>query len=67
MRGVMADSDIRPTDESFWKAARVVILKRKETVRMRLDADLLTWFQGGVSTAIRPGSTILRAYERARV
>jgi uncharacterized protein (DUF4415 family) len=60
-RGVAADPDIRPTDESFWKDARVVMPKRKETLTMRLDADLLAWFrrERGYQTRI---NAILRAY-----
>jgi hypothetical protein len=38
---VASGPDIRLTDESFWKQARVVMPKPKETVTMRLDADLL--------------------------
>jgi uncharacterized protein (DUF4415 family) len=62
--GVVADPDIRPTDENFWKDARVVMPKRKETVTMRLDADLLEWFrrERGYQTRI---NAILRAYMNA--
>ena len=62
--GVVADPDIRPTDESFWKDARVVMPKRKETVTMRLDADLLAWYrrERGYQTRI---NAILRAYMNA--
>jgi uncharacterized protein (DUF4415 family) len=61
---VANDPDIRPTDESFWAEARVVMPKRKETVTMRLDADLLTWFRRkrGYQTRI---NAILRAYMNA--
>ena len=41
----MDDPDITPTDDAFWKEARLVLPKRKETVTMRLDADLLEWFR----------------------
>ena len=39
------DPDAKQTDEAFWKEARVVMPRRKETVTMRLDADLLEWFR----------------------
>ncbi len=56
-----SDPDARPTDDAFWKGARVVMPKRKETVTMRLDADLLEWFrqERGYQTRI---NAILRAY-----
>ena len=38
---ITADPDITPTDEAFWKDARVVIPHRRETVTMDLDADIL--------------------------
>lgn len=61
---VVGDPDVRPTDESFWKNARVVMPKPKETVTIRLDADLLAWFrrERGYQTRI---NAILRAYMNA--
>jgi hypothetical protein len=38
--GIIDDPDAKPTDEAFWKDARVVMSRRKETVTMRVDADL---------------------------
>jgi uncharacterized protein (DUF4415 family) len=51
-------------DEAFWKEARVVVPRRKETVTIRLDADLLEWFRSerGYQTRI---NAILRAYMSA--
>jgi uncharacterized protein (DUF4415 family) len=62
---ITADPDIAPTDEAFWKDARVVIPRLKETVTMDLDADLLEWFRGerGFQTRI---NAILRAYMNAQ-
>jgi uncharacterized protein (DUF4415 family) len=62
---ITADPDIKPTDEAFWKMATVVMPRRKETVTMRLDADLLEWFRGerGYQTRI---NAILRAYMNAQ-
>ena len=61
---VVADPDTEPTDEAFWKTARVVMPRRKKAVTMRLDADLLEWFrrQPGYQTRI---NAILRAYMNA--
>jgi uncharacterized protein (DUF4415 family) len=58
--------DAKPTDEPFWKDARVVMPRRKETVTIRLDADLLQWFRSerGYQTRI---NAILRAYMKAHV
>jgi len=63
--GILSDPDIRPTDESFWTHARVVLPKPKEVVTMRLDADLLAWFrrERGYQTRI---NAILRAYMNAQ-
>jgi uncharacterized protein (DUF4415 family) len=57
----LSDADALPTDEAFWKDARVVMPARKETITMRLDADLLEWFrqERGYQTRI---NAILRAY-----
>ena len=68
-RGIASDpdvrpTDVRPTDEEFWKDAKVVWPTRKTIVTMRLDADLLAWFrqQRGYQTRI---NAILRAYMKA--
>jgi uncharacterized protein (DUF4415 family) len=63
---ILNDPDAKPTDEDFWKEARVVLPRRKETVTMRLDADLLEWFrrERGYQTRI---NAILRAYMNAHV
>jgi len=63
---IIDDPDARPTDEAFWKDARIVAPQRKETVTMRLDADLLEWFrrERGYQTRI---NAILRAYMNARL
>ena len=62
--GIELDSDAHPTDEEFWKDAKVVLPSRKEVVTIRLDADLLEWFrrQRGYQTRI---NAILRAYMKA--
>src|SRR5271169_1291213 len=64
-RGILADPDAHPTDEAFWKNAKVVMPVPKKIVTMRLDADLLRWFrqQRGYQTRI---NAILRAYMNAQ-
>lgn len=62
--GIASDPGVRPTDEEFWKDAKVVWPTRKTVVTMRLDTDLLDWFrqQRGYQTRI---NAILRAYMKA--
>ncbi len=61
---ILDDPGAKPTDAAFWKDSRVVMPLRKETVTIRLDADLLQWFRGerGYQTRI---NAILRAYMKA--
>jgi len=62
---VTADPDARPTNSDFWKTAKLVMPKPKQTITMRLDEDLLQWFrqQSGYQTRI---NAILRAYMDAQ-
>src|SRR5271167_3428088 len=64
-RGILADPEAHPTDEAFWKNAKVVMPVPKEIVTIRLDADLLRWFRQhpGYQTRI---NAILRAYRNAQ-
>jgi len=61
---INADPDAPGTDEAFWKDAKVVWPSRKETVTIRLDADLLAWLrrERGYQTRI---NAILRTYMKA--
>jgi len=63
--GLDADPDVRPTDINFWKGAKVVLPRTKQTVTIRLDADLLAWFrrQKGYQTRI---NAVLRTYMEAQ-
>lgn len=65
-RAIETDPDARPTDPDFWKAARVVIPKAKQTITIRLDADLLEWLrrQKGYQTRI---NAVLRTYMEANL
>lgn len=62
--GIAEDPDARPGDEAFWEGARVVLPRPKETITIRLDADLLEWFrqEKGYQTRIK---AILRSYMQA--
>jgi uncharacterized protein (DUF4415 family) len=65
-RGIEEDPDARITDENFWKNAKLVMPRLKETMTIRLDADVLRWFrkQGkGYQTRI---NAVLRSYVRAQ-
>ena len=59
------DAEAHPTDASFWKRAKVVLPQPKQTVTMRLDADLLMWLrrQKGYQTRI---NAVLRTYMDAQ-
>lgn len=63
--GIKADADAHPTNEDFWKTAKVVMPQAKETITIRLDPDVLEWFRKkgrGYQTRI---NAILRSYMRA--
>ena len=66
IRGAIeADSQARPTDVDFWKDAKVVFPQSKQTVTIRLDADVLEWLrlQKGYQTRI---NAVLRTYMEAQ-
>lgn len=55
-------SDIPATDEAFWESANVVLPRTKKAISLRLDADVLDYFQKegpGYQTRI---NTVLKAY-----
>jgi uncharacterized protein (DUF4415 family) len=61
---VEGDPDAHPTDANFWKKAKVAFPQPKQTVTIRLDADLLGWLrqQKGYQTRI---NAVLRTYMEA--
>jgi uncharacterized protein (DUF4415 family) len=65
-RAVESDPDARPTDAEFWKKAHVVIPTAKQTITIRLDADVLEWLrtQKGYQTRI---NAVLRTYMEANL
>ena len=59
-------SDNPELDEKFWKAATLVIPKKKERLSMRIDSDVLAWFKSkgkGYQTTI---NTVLKSYVEAQ-
>jgi uncharacterized protein (DUF4415 family) len=62
---IASDPEVHPTDASFWKKAKLVMPEPKQTVTLRLDADLLTWLrqQKGYQTRI---NAVLRTYMEAQ-
>ena len=65
-RAIETDPEVRATDADFWKNARVVMPRIKETITIRLDADLLEWLrkQKGYQTRI---NAVLRTYMQANI
>jgi uncharacterized protein (DUF4415 family) len=62
----IADPDAQPTDETFWKNAKLTLPEAKETVTIRLDSEMLRWFKGqgkGYQSRI---NAVLRAYMDAQ-
>ena len=64
-RAMERDPDAKPTDAEFWKTARVVMPAAKQTVTIRLDADLLDWLrrEKGYQSRI---NAVLRTYMDAQ-
>nr|VFJ68250.1 MAG: BrnA antitoxin of type II toxin-antitoxin system [Candidatus Kentron sp. DK]VFJ69605.1 MAG: BrnA antitoxin of type II toxin-antitoxin system [Candidatus Kentron sp. DK] len=58
------DADAMPTDGAFWESAKVVLPRRKETVTMQLDADVLEWFRRNGNYQVRINAA-LQDYMRA--
>ena len=63
---VESDPDARPTNEDFWKEAKVVLPRRKEVVTIRLDADLLDWLKQEPKYQTKINA-ILRSYMQGHV
>ena len=58
-------SDIPELDETFWKKAKLVTPKNKVRLTIRLDEDIVTWFQKkgkGYQTKI---NSVLKSYIKA--
>jgi len=61
---IESDPDARGTTPEFWANAEVVLPQPKQTITIRLDADLLAWFraQKGYQTRI---NAVLRTFMQA--
>jgi hypothetical protein len=53
---IQADPEAHPTNADFWRQAKVVMPRAKQTVTIRLDADRLTGC--GATKIIRRGSML---------
>jgi uncharacterized protein (DUF4415 family) len=65
-RSVASDPDTFMPDEEWFKRARLVVPQPKKMVTLRLDPDVLAWFQKsgkGYQTRI---NAVLRAFVDAR-
>ena len=62
---VKGDPEACPTNVDFWKDAKIVLPQAKQTVTIRLDADLLGWLRRrkGYQTRI---NAVLRTYMEAQ-
>ena len=63
-QSVRNDPDAHRTDAAFWKTAHVVMPQPKQSITIRLDADLLAWLrsQKGYQTRI---NAVLRSFMEA--
>jgi len=61
---VAADPDASALDEDFWRNARIVMPQQqaKRPVSLRLDADILDWFQAQGPRYQTRINAVLRAY-----
>ena len=59
-------SDIPRLDESFWKAATLIMPEPKDRVTIRLDHDVVEWLQKGGKGYQTRINAILRSYMKAQ-
>lgn len=59
-------SDIPELDEGFFAHARVRMPKRKQSVALRLDPEVLDWFKRGGRGYQTRINAVLRAYVEAQ-
>ena len=60
------DPDAPPTDEAFWKDAKVVLPSGKTKISLYLDNDVLNWFKEGGKGYQTRLNAVLRAYINAQ-
>jgi len=63
----LADVDALPTNEEFWKNAKLVMPKTKETITIRLDSDVLQWFKANGKNYQTRINSVLSSYMNAQV
>jgi uncharacterized protein (DUF4415 family) len=50
----------------FWKSAQVVVPPGKTSVHLRLDSDVVEWFQSNDKGLLTRMNAVLRAYVEAQ-
>ncbi|MBV8773723.1 MAG: BrnA antitoxin family protein [Deltaproteobacteria bacterium] len=60
-----SDPDAQPTDDEFWKNARVVMPERKVPISLRVDREVLTWFKRRDRRYQTLINAVLKAYMQA--
>ncbi|MDJ0691213.1 MAG: BrnA antitoxin family protein [Xenococcaceae cyanobacterium MO_188.B32] len=55
-------SDIPELDENFWSKAQVVIPESKKAISLRVDRDVLEWFQNQGKGYQSLMNSVLRSY-----
>jgi uncharacterized protein (DUF4415 family) len=62
-KNAMSDPDAALTDEKFWENAEIVLPRKKISVSIRLDAEVLDWFK----QQDRPYQTLINSVLRTYV
>ncbi|HEY8189373.1 MAG TPA: BrnA antitoxin family protein [Micavibrio sp.] len=58
-------SDIPELDEGFWKNATLIMPENKQSVHLRVDADVLEWFREQGRGHLTRMNAVLRSYYEA--
>ena len=61
-----SDPDAQPTDAEYWEEA-VVLIPSKNLVCLRIDQDILHWFQSQGKGFQARMNAVLRAYMEAHI
>lgn len=61
-KAAASDPDARPTNADFWKAAKVVMPKSKQSITLRVDRDVLAFFKEGGTGYQTRMNAVLRAF-----
>lgn len=60
-------SDIPELDENFWSKAQVVMPESKKAISLRVDRDVLEWFQNHGKGYQSLMNSVLRSYVKYQV